>query len=140
MSYASLDDLINRAGLAEIRQVADRNGDGDPDSVVVASALTTADRLIDGYVGARYSLSMVEVPTLLNTWAISIARYYLHASGAPENVAQDFKDAVAALKDVSKGVIVLPLATGSTAVANQAGGILASHPTTVFSADRLRGW
>ena len=140
MTYATLDDLINRAGLVEIRQVADRNGDGDPDSVVVAAALTTADRLIDGYVGTRYSLPMAEVPSLVNTWAVSIARYHLHAAGAPDYVAQDFKDAVAALKDVARGLIVLPLASGSTSAANGGGGVLAAHPDTIFTAERLRGY
>ena len=140
MTYAVLADLINRAGVMEIRQVADRNDDGDPDTLVVEAALVAADRLIDGYVGTRYDLPMAEVPELVKIWAVSIARYNLHSAGAPDYVEQDFKDAVQALKDLSRGLVVLPLASGSAAVPGQGGGVLASHPGTVFTADRLRGW
>ncbi|WP_189383247.1 phage protein Gp36 family protein, partial [Gemmobacter nanjingensis] len=100
MSYASLPDLIARAGDAEIRQIADRDRDGTPDPDVIAAALLDADNAIDGYVGARYDLPLPTVPALVKTWAVSISRYILHRNGAPDHVRQDYTDAVAALKDV----------------------------------------
>lgn len=38
MTYATLEDLIERAGAAEIRQIADRDRDGTPDPDVIDAA------------------------------------------------------------------------------------------------------
>jgi len=140
MSYATLADLIARAGADEIRQVADRNRDGAPDTDVVAAALIDADNAIDGYVGAKYATPLTSVPALVRTWAVSIARYVLHRNGAPEHVEQDYKDAISALKDVSRGLIALPVASGATPPVSIDGKVMSSHPAEVFTSDRLRGW
>lgn len=140
MTYATLSDLIDRAGDAEIRQIADRDRDGTPDPDVVAAALQDADDAINGYIGARYDLPLASVPPQLRTWAVSIARYVLHRNGAPEHVAQDYKDAIASLKDVSRGLIALPVAAGETAPALATGQTLSSHPPQVFTPAKLAGW
>lgn len=142
MTYASLADLQSRAGIDEIRQVADRDRDGTPDPDVIAAALTHADNIVNGYVAARYDLSFVDVPDLVRTWAVSIARHFLHRNGPPEYVVSDYKDALAGLKDVSAGRIVLPVTGNSAAVqpSQATGTIMSSHPAEVFSADKLRGW
>lgn len=140
MSYASLDDLTERAGIDELRQIADRDRDGVPDPDVVAAALAGADNLINGHVGARYDLPLPSVPDLVRTWATSIARYTLHRNGAPEHVQQDYKDAIAALKDVGAGRIVLPVGTGETEPQAATGQVIAALPDEVFTASRLRGW
>ena len=142
MTYATLNDLITRAGLDEIRQVADRDRDGTPDPAVIEGALTHADNTVNGYVRARYAFPFVDVPDLVRTWAVSIARHFLHRNGPPDHVVADYKDALAALKDVSAGRIGLPVATAEGAVEPQAatGTVLASHPAEVFSATKLRGW
>lgn len=141
MTYATLDDLIARAGLDEIRQVADRDRDGTPDDSVVSAALTHADNTVNGYVRARYDLPFTTVPDLVNTWVISIARHFLHRNGAPDHVTADYKDAIAALKDVSAGRIALPVSGASASEPVLAAGtVMSDHPTEVFSADRLRGW
>lgn len=140
MAYATLDDLIERAGLAEIRQTADRDRDGTPDAEVIAAAIEDAGNLIDGYIATRYATPLPSVPRLVKTWAVSIARYLLHRNGAPEHVAQDYKDALAALKDVQAGRLALPITPGLDPPVEQAGRVLASHPDPIFTADRLRGW
>ena len=140
MSYATLDDLIDRAGEAELRQIADRDRDGVIDADVVAAALATADAAIDGYVGAKYALPLPSVPSIVRGWAISIARYTLHRNGAPDHVGQDYKDAILALKDVSRGLITLPVAAGETAAAVSGGTVIAAHPEPVFTPARLAGW
>lgn len=140
MAYCTLDDLIERAGLVEIRQVADRDRDGTPDPDVIDAAIDDAGNLIDGYIATRYDTPLPAVPRLVSTWAVSIARYLLHRNGAPDHVAQDYKDAIAALKDVQAGKLALPVTPGVTPPVEQAGRVLASHPDPVFTADRLRGW
>lgn len=140
MPYATLDDLIERAGETEIRQIADRDRDGAIDADVVEAALTDADNLVNGYVAAKYTVPLVSVPDLVRTWSVSIARYILHRNGAPDHVQQDYKDALAALKDVARALIALPVAEGETAPSVAVGGVMSSHPPEVFTEARLRGW
>lgn len=140
MAYATLNDLIERAGEIEIQQLADRDRDMIPDADVIDAALDDAGNLIDGYIATRYSTPLPTVPRLVSTWAVSIARYILFRDGAPEHVAQDYKDAIAALKDVQAGRLALPVTPGVEAPVEQTGRVMASHPPTVFTADRLRGW
>nr|WP_321511109.1 DUF1320 domain-containing protein [uncultured Celeribacter sp.] len=140
MTYATLTDLIDRAGETEITQIADRDRDGEADPDVIEAALTDADNTINGYVGAKYTLPFVSVPDLVNTWAISIARYVLHRNGAPDHVETDYKDAIAALKDVARGLIVLPVDEGETAPVSQTGTVMSAHPPRVFTPEKLRGW
>lgn len=142
MTYASLNDLVARAGLDEIRQVADRDRDGIADPEVIEAALTHADNTVNGYVRARYALPFADVPDLVRTWAVSIARHFLHRNGAPDHVVADYKDAVAALKDVSAGRIGLPVASALGEAEPKAanGTVMSNHPPEVFSASKLRGW
>lgn len=140
MTYATLSDLTERAGEVELRQIADRDRDGTPDPQVITAALEDADNTVNGYIGARYRLPLVSVPALVVTWSVSIARYVLHRNGAPEHVAQDYKDAIAALKDVARGLVSLPVAEGEQSPDAQTGAVMAEHPPQVFTAQKMRGW
>lgn len=139
MSYATLEDLIERAGETEIRQIADRDNDGEIDAGVIQGALEHADNLVNGYVATKYSLPFAVVPDLVRTWAIDIARHRLHHEGPPEWVITDYDNAIAALKDVAKGAITLPIASGETP-ATSSGTTMFSAPEEVFSERGLRGW
>ncbi len=141
MPYASLPDLIERAGEDEILQVADRDNDGTADPDVIEAALVHADNLANGYVAVRYALPLTLVPDLLRTWCVSIARYYLHRDGAPDYVVRDYKDATAALKDLARGVIDLPIGGDDPAPApSETGRVSVSGPDPVFTAENLKGW
>lgn len=140
MTYATLTDLIDRAGEAEMKQIADRDRDGTPDPDVVDAALAGADNTIDGYVFARYSRPLPAIPPVLTVWAVSIARYTLHRNGAPDHVAQDYKDAIAALKDVQAGRYALPVAEGETEPQADVGRVIGAAPAQVFTREKLRGW
>lgn len=140
MAYATLEDLIERAGELEIKQIADRDRDGTPDPDVIDAAIKDASNIIDGYVGAKYALPLPSVPDLINTWTVSIARYYLHRNKPPDHVKGDHDDAIAALKDVGRGLAVLPVTPGETPPAEVTGSVMASHPPTVFTPQKLKGW
>jgi len=139
MTYATLSDLQARAGAEEIRQVADRDRDGLPDTAVVEAALVHADNTIDGYIRARYALPLTTGHDLVRTWAVSIARHFLHRNGPPEHVIADYRDALAALKDVSAGRMALPGIDGDQPAAT-VGTVMDAHPPAVFTASKLRGW
>jgi len=138
--YASLDDLIERAGEREILQIADRDRDQIADVEVVEAALTNAANLIDGYVGTRYATPLSPVPDLARTWSVSIARYFLYANNRPQEVVDDYKDAISGLKDVAAKRISLPVAEGEQSPTDLSGTTLAVHPDPVFTPQKLRGW
>ena len=140
MPYATLDDLIEHASEAEIRQIADRDRDGVIDADVIDAALKDADNLINSYVGVKYALPLPSVPELVLGWAVSIARYVLHHNGAPKHVKDDREEALAALKDVARGLSVLPVAVGEVAPAVTSGTVMAAHPPQVFTDHKLQGW
>lgn len=141
MSYASLDDLIERAGSDEVHQVADRDMDGTPDPDVIEAALAHADNTVNGYVATSYRVPLVTVPDLVRTWAVSIARYFLHRDGAPDHIVRDYRDALTSLERVAKGTITLPIAPDDAPLQPAAGGgVSIVGPEPVFTADRLGGW
>jgi phage gp36-like protein len=139
MSYASLEDLIERAGETEILQIADRDHDDVADPDVIDAALVHADNIVNGHVGVKYYLPLASTPDLVRTWSVSIARYFLHRNGAPDYVETDYKTAISSLKDVARGLISLPDATGAVPAAT-AGVHMADSPDQVFSPENLRGW
>lgn len=140
MTYASLEDLIDRAGAVELRQIADRDRDGSVDMDVVTSALEDADSMINRYVAVKYDVPLPSVPSSVRGWAVSIARYLLHRNGAPDHVARDYKDARADLKDVASGLSALPVAAGEAAPSVTGGAVMAAHPPRIFTPGKLRGW
>lgn len=138
-TYATLDDLIARASEVEIRQVADRNRDGVIDEDVVTEALIHADNIVNGYVASKYTLPFVVTPDLVRTWAITIARYRLHFQSPPEWLVDEYKEAIASLKDVARGTLVLPVASGEIS-ATASATTMSCSPDEVFSSQNLRGW
>ena len=139
MTYATKQDLIDRAGEAEIFQVADREGPTSEDQVISA-ALEDADRKIDAYLAVRYSVPLSSVPTIVLGWAVSIARYTLHRDGAPDHVVRDYRDALAELKDASAGRLAVPDAAGVSPQVSSQGGTISEGSEPMFTRDRLEGW
>lgn len=141
MAYANLADLIELAGQEEILQVADRDNDGEPDADVIAAALLHADNTINGYLAVRYAIPLTAVPDLVRTWAVAIARSRLHRDGPPDHVVRDANAAIAALKDVARGQIDLPIdpADGALSISSS-GDIAVTGPEPVFTRDKLEGW
>lgn len=140
MIYATLPDLIARAGQQEILQIADRDRDGTADPEVIEAAIRDAMNVVNFYIAAKYAVPLPSVPDLVRTWTVSIARYTLHRADPPSYVRTDYEDAIAALKDVQAGRGVLPIEPGEEAPASVAGKVMAEHPPKVFTPQKLRGW
>lgn len=96
-----------------------------------------ADNIVNGYVRTKYDLPLATTPPILRTWAVSIARHFLHRNGPPDYVTADYKDAIIGLKDVARGLIALPDASG-TEPTPTSGNFLSDVPSPHFSG--LRDW
>jgi phage gp36-like protein len=82
------------------------------DSIVTA-AIARADALIDSYAGRVETVPFTTVPPIIKQHSITISIYFLFVrrSAVPENRAQNYKDAIAWLKDLAVGKAALPPTT-----------------------------
>jgi phage gp36-like protein len=136
MTYAVQQDLIDRFGDAELKQVADRNADGVIDAAVVNAALADADLVIDGYVGKRYDLPLASAPALLKTLACDIARHRLHKDAPPEVVAKNYDVALRQLRDIADGRLALDVAGSEPA--RDGATVRKSGPDRAFTSETLQ--
>lgn len=140
MPYATLPDLVERAGEDEILQIADRDDDGAADPDVIEAALIHADNTINGYLAVRFTIPLTAVPPIVVTWAVAIARYHLHRQGPPDYVVRDYKDALSALDKAGQGRIAVPGADGIAPAQSSQGAVRVDGPEPVFSREKLGGW
>ena len=101
-AYATRVDLAERFGEDEISQREQALASG-----AVDLSLVQASGLIDGYISGRYSVPLTPVPDMLQQIACVIARYNLLGEAATERARNDYKDALAWLKDVQAAKVTL---------------------------------
>lgn len=139
MRYATQSDMVDRFGQTEVAQLTDLVNGAVINTAVLGRALGDADAEIDARVGARYALPLASVPPVLVRVAADIARYFLWADAASEQVRNRYKDAIGLLDKIATGHVRLPaaepLAPGGTAVAT-----IGRSPERQFGADALRAF
>lgn len=111
MSYATIEDLIALHGGDAIDRLADRTGNGAADTATVARALGDAAALIDGYIGLRVALPLDPVPAVVKNLSMDIAIYRLATDAGllAEDMRKRYEDAIAFLRDVSRGLATIPV-------------------------------
>jgi len=121
VAYSTQADIEKLLTPAQLVQLTDDNQDGLADATILTEAIAQADAEIDGYLGSRYPVPVSPVPALLRqlSVAISIWRLYGRRGMTNERRRQDYEDAVAKLKALATGTMVLP-ATGGGEVATDA--------------------
>ncbi|MFZ2269044.1 MAG: DUF1320 domain-containing protein [Azonexus sp.] len=113
MSYATLQDLIDRFKESEIIQLTDEAGAGVVDPAPVVLALADADAEINAALVGRYSLPLGTVPDLLVRIASDLARESLYADRPTETVAERAKTARALLLQIAAGKMRLDVAAAA---------------------------
>lgn len=141
MPYITLDQLTDRYGERLLVQITDRAAPpvGSVDTAVVNRALADTDAVIDGYLAGRYALPLAEVPPLLTDLGQAIAIYKLHMFEPDPKIAQDYKDALASLDRIAKGVIRLPV-TGIEPESSGASGVVTIDREREFTPENLTGF
>ncbi len=144
MTYASYDDLVTRFGETKLTQLTDRATPlaRVPDRGVIEAALADATETIDGYAAGRYLTPLSPVPAPVLRWCADMAFYYLHTGTGkvPDDVRKMFEDALAGLKDMSKGVIVFRAEGVPAANVPGGGSIKLDAPARVFTPESLKGF
>ena len=140
MSYAVLQDLIDRFGEEELIELTDR---ADPptglvDATIVAGALADADELINSYVARRYDLPLSPVPSRLVQMAANIARFNLYTDDPMDSVKESHARAINFLKDIAAGRAVLDVAGSEPAGLGSA--VLTNGSAPTFTKKNMEGF
>jgi phage gp36-like protein len=113
--YLSIDELILSFSKQVIVQLSnDDPRASEPNEQVLQQAIQTACERIDGSLRGRYRLPLEDQPTMLKSYALSLARYWLYArrpeKPLPEAVKDDYKTAVEDLQEIARGKLHLGFA------------------------------
>ncbi len=144
MSYATVEDIINRYGENFLYTIADRDNDDTLDTTAVDSALSDASGLMDSYLSTRYTLPLVDYPDLLKRLCADIAVYWLaeDGGGTTEEKRQRYEDALQWLGRIANGKAELNIIDSDDESDTPAGtvasdGVLIQSNTRLFSRDKL---
>jgi phage gp36-like protein len=105
MAYCTQSDLLEQLDQDILIQLTDDDANGAIDASVVTRAIADADAEIDGYCGQNYPVPFATVPDLIRKFSVTIAikNLYARRSSVPDSRRSDYADAIAFLKEVSKG-------------------------------------
>lgn len=136
-AYCAKSDLVERYGAAELGQLTDETAGQSVDDSEVEKNCEEATSLIDSFVSARYATPLLPVPTIVRKWACDIALRFLWKDRGPSEAVQKLYDeALAALRDIARGLAQLPGATG-TLPTGSGSSIAVVASTQVFSDAQL---
>jgi phage gp36-like protein len=86
---------------------ADEQAAADDALVVLLRALADAESEVNGYLAGRHEVPLATVPDVIVRHTIGIAIYHVIGTRATERDERLYKDAIAFLRDVSRGVVSL---------------------------------
>lgn len=144
MAYATIQNLIDRFTVAELKSLAPLIPAGDPgyDAVRVQQVLDDASAEIDSYLAVRFAVPLTDTPPLIEKAACDLAREGLDRTGRA-HVLETGKRTRAWLKDVAQGRAALGAgADGDPASLPEpeAGGLEVMAPDRVFDDAGLEGY
>jgi phage gp36-like protein len=142
MRYCTLNDLLLAIPQRTLAELSNDAAPSVVDMTVVARAVEHAEEVIDGYLRSRYTLPLVEVPTVLRDLTVNLARHWLYArrpegtEDLPPAVVRGYKAAMQMLGEIQKGALTIGvLATQSTQP--EAGKMRVRASARTFSADLM---
>ncbi len=136
MSYAAIQDMIDRFGSKELIELSDHGNTGAIDNTVLQGALDDASAEIDGYLAAVYTLPLSTIPVVLKRLCGDMARYYLMGDRVQQAASDRYKNAVAFLRGVADEKVSLGL-DAAAAPALESGGPRVVAADRVFNAGSL---
>ena len=111
MDYCTIEDIETHTSTPTLIQLTSDDGQEEVDRVVAQEAILYSSTLIDGYLRGRYTLPLDTHFPLLRILAIDLCIYRLYTrrmrNEMPEVIENNYKNAIATLRDIQKGVITL---------------------------------
>lgn len=111
MDYCTIEDIETHTSTPTLIQLTSDDGQEEVDRVVAQEAILYSSTLIDGYLRGRYTLPLDTHFPLLRILAIDLSIYRLYTrrmrNEMPEVIENNYKNVIATLRDIQKGVITL---------------------------------
>lgn len=110
MSYSTLQMIKDRIPEKTLVQLTDDKKLGVVDEMITAATQLTAYGLVNGYCGVKYAVPFATIPDVIPGLEADIAAYLLYkrkVDEIPESKRTAYEDAIAFLKDVSRGIASL---------------------------------
>lgn len=111
MDYCTVEDIETQTSTPTLIQLTSDESNEEVNRVVALEAILYSSTLIDGYLRGRYSLPLNIHFPLLRILAIDISIHRLYSrrmrNEMPEVIENNYKNAIATLKDIQKGTISL---------------------------------
>ena len=116
MAYSTAEDIRKLIPESDLIQLTDDDGVGVVDEDVLTEAIDAADREIDAYLGARYTVPLDPVPELIRNLSAQMAIWHLYGR---RNILSEvwescYKNAVRLLDLLRRGEVVIGAAAGET--------------------------
>lgn len=125
MAYCDQDDIEARISQSVLIQLTDDEKSATSSTTLdaaivlnsaitarITAAITDADALIDSYLRKQVAVPLATTPNQINRISVDLAIWFLHKRrrsemGMPDDVKEDYRDAVAYLLNVNKGIVDL---------------------------------
>ena len=137
MTYATVQDLLDRYGEPDVRRATDPRGQA-VDETASQRALDDADAEIDAWLCRRYTLPLIDtlgvamaVPLVLTRCACDIAIYRLQTLRPADDIKdarQRYEDVLKLLKTMATGDVAIPGAVLRSGVADTPASASAGLP------------
>jgi phage gp36-like protein len=140
MSYATVQEVIDRLGEDELWGIAGDDGEGNLNTATIDIALADATEEIDSAIRVRYRLPLATVPGIIKRICIDKAVALIPSNGAEMSdlIKERDKTADKRLNEIARGVRQLDLVEAPRNITG--GGVLISVPDSPFSEDKLKGF
>ena len=111
MDYCTIEDIDTHISTPTLIQLTNDDGGETVDREVATEAIVYSSAIIDGYLRGRYTLPLDTHFPLLRILGIDLSVYRLYArrmaDEMPEVIENAYKNAIATLRDIQKGIISL---------------------------------
>lgn len=119
--YCSLEDIAKAIPARTLIELSNDDPEAvTPDNGIIEWHIEQSEQVVDGFIRERYPVPFVEVPTLVRTWTIAIARHALYCrridgQELPDAVVRTYKDALKMLEMVQARKVSLGVESGDQA-------------------------
>lgn len=110
------------------------------DFSVVDQAIASSENIINGYIGARYTVPLTpDIPLLIVDICVQLTIFKLYQRRRrlkmSESLEKSYKDAIKMLVDISKGVVIIPELTPADEV--DTSEVLSTSRTKIYTQSYL---
>jgi len=143
MAYASLTELLQRLDERTVILLTDDAMAAAVDTDAIDRAFADADTEIDSYIGGRYAVPVMPVPTLLQRLSLDLAIEGLYTRRphveTPEAVTRAAKNARSLLANIAANKAIIPGLTELDTSGTTLAGASFEAEDRLFSRTSLRG-